>query len=162
MTPSIAFRLGAAALVVLTLPALHSAAVRCAGQEPRPAEGRPGALQRADDARRAADRKACARVVAAEVRAALRLLPDPDDAFQLLKTALDEIRNDPDLSVPCRERLQSHLEQALLGVGEIGPFIKRLGYERLALKADFRQRLNLWRDRLERWKSQLGLSPGRG
>jgi hypothetical protein len=101
-------------------------------------------------------------VFTAEARAALLVLRDPDDAYQLLKTALDAIRTDSDLSEPCRERLESHLEQALRGVVEIGPSIKGLHYEWLALKAAFRQRLDLWRDRLERWKSQLGLLRSRG
>src|SRR5262249_61362928 len=77
MTISSSFRLGAAALVVLA-----SVAGRSAGQETR----------------RAAELRAGARVLAAEARAALVLLRDPDVAYDSLKRALEATREDPNLS----------------------------------------------------------------
>jgi hypothetical protein len=123
MTTSLSFRLSAAC-VLLILPVLTSGG-RCFGQE----------------ARRPADLRAGKRVLAASVRAALVLLRDPDDAYALLKTVRDAIRDDPGISEPCRERLESRLEWALEGVVTSGRFIKELHYEGLAVKAEFRAQL---------------------
>jgi hypothetical protein len=162
MALSFAFRLSVTAFVALTLLVLTPGAGRCAGQETGRQVDASRVVQAFDDAQRAAGRRARARVIIAEVRAALLVLRDPDEAYQLLKTALDAIRNDPELSVSYREHLESHLFQALVGVFEIGSSIKRLQNESLAVKEDFRQLVELWREQLECWKSQLGLLLGRG
>jgi hypothetical protein len=153
MIASVSFRLGAASFVLLALPVLTTAG-RSLGQGPE-----PGVLQKVEDAQRAADGKASARVIAAEVRAALLVLRDPDDAHALLRSALDAVRSDPDLSEPSRARLGSRLEWALWGVCQCGPSVKRLQADWLVLKADFRVRLDRWRFLLDPWKPQLGLLP---
>jgi hypothetical protein len=155
MTTSLSFRLSAAAFVVLTLPVVTSVG-RCAGQETRRGVDGPGVSQGADDAQWAADRRAGVQVLAAEVRAVPLVLIDPDEAYQLVKRVRDAIREDPGLSEPCRERLQSRLEWALYGVVECGTFVKQQQQEWLVLKAEFRARLDRGRCQLERWKLQLG------
>jgi hypothetical protein len=159
MTTSVPFRLGAAAFVVLTLPAVTSAD-RCVAQEAaRRADG-PGLLQGADDPRSAADLRARVRVLVASVRAVPLLVRDPDEAHALLRKVLEAVREDPDLSESCRERLQAHLELAFWGVANGGIVVKRLGYEAITLKAELRARLDFWRFQLDRWKLRLGLLPG--
>src|SRR5262245_29747705 len=160
MTTSVSSRLSAAAFIVLTLPVLASGVGRCAGQDTgRGVEGpdvRPGA----DEAQRAADRKAGGRVLAASVRAALIVLYDPDEAYQLLKTVRDETFEDPDLSEACRKRLESQLEWAFWGVWHSGVFIKEQQIEWLVVKAELRACLDRWRCQLERGKRQLALLLG--
>src|SRR5262245_60560488 len=109
----------AAALVLLTLPALPSVG-RCAGQQTRREIDRPAVLRRTDEAQQAAERRAGARVFGGSVRAALVVLCDPDEAYQLLKTILDEIRDDPALSEAGRARLEARLEWSLWGVWKTG------------------------------------------
>jgi hypothetical protein len=157
---SLSFRLGAAAFVLLSLAILPSAAGRCAGQELGRGLDGSGELQRASDAQRDADGTASLRVLAAEVRAALLLLRDPDEAYALLKRVLDAIRDDPDLSQPCRERLESRLEWGLGGVVTGGFVVKRLQNEWRALKAILLASLDRWRFQLERAKVRLGVLPG--
>jgi hypothetical protein len=158
MTTSVAFRLSAAAFL-LTLPVLTSVG-RCAGQETRRGVDGPGVRQGADDAQRAAERRAGARVLAAATRAALLVLFDPDEAYQLVKDLRDEIRFDPGLSEACRERLESQLEWAFRGVWYSGSFVKQQQIEWLVIKAEFRARLDRWRCQLERGKRHLGLLLG--
>jgi hypothetical protein len=158
MTTSVSFRLSAA-FVVLSLSVLTSVG-RCAGQEIRREVDSPAVLRGADDARRPADLRAGTRVLSTSVRAALLLLRDPDDAYQLVKTVRDAIRADPDISESCRERLESRLEWVLSGEVRSGPFIKRLEYERLALTAAFRAHLDRLRFQIEQWKFRLGLLLG--
>jgi hypothetical protein len=137
MSTSFAFRLSAA-FVVLSLAAFTSEG-RCVAQE----------------ARRPADVQASTRVYAATGRAALLLPHDPDEAFQVMKAALHEVRDDPDISEACRERLESRLEWALMCVGESGVFIKRLENERLVLQAEFRARREDLRFQIEELKLRL-------
>jgi hypothetical protein len=139
------FRVGAAAFVLLTLAHLSPVVARGAGAETRGAGFAPVRPQKADVARRAADSMASARVFVAELRAGLLVVPDPDEAHSQLKVVLDDIREDPKLSEPCRERLESRLGSDLFAVETVGPAIKDLHAEWQALKADLRIHLGLWR-----------------
>jgi hypothetical protein len=139
------FRLGAAAFFLLTLPYWTPVVDRCAGAE-SPSEGAtPAAHMGAEGARRAADWRASARVFVAEVHARLLVVPDPDEAYSHLKTALDKIRDDPTLSERCRERLESRLQSDIEGVAAAGRVVKDLEVQWRALKGDLRIYLGLWR-----------------
>ena len=159
MPTSVPFRLGVAALVVLGLPALTSVS-RCAGQEPGGATDGPGLLRKIEEARRAAERRASARVLAGIARAPLLALRDPDDAYQLLQGIRDEVLEDADISEPCRRRLESRLEWALVGIVKSGTFLKRLECERLVRKAELRARLERLRFLIGKWNLGPGPSPG--
>jgi hypothetical protein len=137
MTTFVSFRLGAAAIVALALSLLTPAEARCAGRE-------------TDGARLAADLSASARVVAAELRAGLMLVRDPDEAFAQLKEALDDVRGDAKLSARGRERLESRLEGDLRDLVVTGRSVKELQDQWAGLKAELRIRLGLWRLERER------------
>jgi hypothetical protein len=146
-------RLARAALVVLALPGSAAVPGRCAGQEPE-ARAAPG------DARLVADRGATLRVLAVEVRGWLLSMQDPDAAYQLLKEALDAIREAPTLSTPCREGLEASLERAIRDVLERGIRIKQRQTEHLELRSEFRARLSAWQFEIRRAWARLGLLPG--
>jgi hypothetical protein len=139
MTTSLSFRLCGAAFVVLTLPMVS----RCAGQEA--GVSRAGVRNAADQAQRVADRWASVRVLAAEVRAVLVVLRDPDEAYAHLADALAAIRSDPQLSKPSRERLTSRLEWGLCGIVQSGPLIHQCHLYWLVFKAECRERFQFWR-----------------
>jgi hypothetical protein len=145
MATLVYFRFTAIAFVVLALSVLTPAVGRCAGQKPGPGVAGPAVPRGAEVAKRAAEGRASAQVLAAQLRGMLLLVRDPDEAYAHLKGILDAIRTDPDLSEPCREKLQSRLEWAFWGVETAGPFIKDLETRWLALKAELRIALGLWR-----------------
>jgi hypothetical protein len=99
-------------------------------------------------------------VLDAQARAALLLLCTPDDAFQLLKSALHVIRDDPDLSEPDRMRLESRLEWSLWAVAESGGAIKRLQADWQARKGAFQARLTYLLHQLQQGQIPLGLLLG--
>jgi hypothetical protein len=158
MTNSIPFRLKTA-LVVLALPLLLAGAGRCADLDTRKEEDRLSVLEKVAIAQRAADRKGVTLVQAGEVRAALLLVHDPDEAYQHLKKTLDAIRSDPDLSTRCREGLQTRLEWACWALVEAGRFVKEQQFELMSLRADFRSRFIVWHYELAR---VLGAPAGLG
>src|SRR5437763_1664684 len=80
-----------------------------------------------------------------QTAAAILVLRDPDEAYDLMKRALDAVRAAPALSDPCRERLQSQLEWALRGVVKNGVAVKQLQVEWLDLQAEGRARAARWR-----------------
>jgi hypothetical protein len=98
-------------------------------------------------------------VLDAQARAAL-LLCAPDDAFQLLKSALQAIRDDPDLTEPCRMRLESRLEWSLWAVAESGVVIKQMQADWQARKGAFQARLNYLLHQLKQGQIPLGLLLG--
>jgi hypothetical protein len=143
MTTSLSRRLGMGVLTLL----IWDPAGQCAGQE-------TGKLTGSDAVQRTADRKAGTRVLPAEARALLLTARDPDEAYAGLKEALDAVRSDPVLSEAGRERLQGRLEWALSAVAESGRVTKQVGFELLALQAEYRAGLDRVRLRLEPWKAR--------
>jgi hypothetical protein len=145
MNTVVSFKLCAVAFVVLALPVLTPAAGCCVAQQPSAEVAAPAVAPGDQAVRRGGDLTGSARVLVADLRAAVLLVRDPDEAYARLKEAMDATRNDPKLSEPCREILESHLESVLWGVSKAGFSIKQLDYEWAALKADLRIRLALWR-----------------
>ena len=98
--------------------------------------------------------------IAVEVRAWALVLRDPYKAYTLLKDVRDAIREDPDLSEPCRESLQASLERALWDVIERGTWVKEWQAEQLMFRRELRARVSAWQFEVRRAWAQLGFSRG--
>jgi hypothetical protein len=88
----------------------------------------PGPLDDVEK-RRAAEKRAQEAVVEAILRAKRRVLTDPGDAYQSLKRALDDVRDNPDLSPAVRGALEEQLTSNLRTIASLGRAVKRVQIE---------------------------------